>query len=207
MQFENYISKLDDVLKSINRNDLYYLLKSLEEIILKKGTTIICGNGGSFANALHIAGDFQKTFASHNASFHSIGENFCSTSAIANDYCFEEAFSIQILPLIKENIPTIIIFLTGSGNSKNIIKAAKSVKKHKIFHNKLTTFSLSAFGGGAIPSHVNNPIIIQIKDMEIAEDVQLIIFHFLKQRLIEKFPMNKDNHIKYDKRTNNGDIA
>ncbi len=207
MKFKNYISLLNNTLKLIDEYDLDEYFNCLKNIIQNEGTVILCGNGGSFANALHIAGDFQKTFAYYNASFHSIGENFCSTSAISNDYCFEEAFSIQLLPLIKKNIPSIVIFLSGSGNSKNIINAAKELAKQKGRSSQINTFSISAYGGGSIKSLVNFPIKLEVKDMEIAEDIQLIIFHYLKQRLIKTFPINKDNYIKYDKRINDGYIA
>ena len=105
-------------------------------------------------------------------------ENFCSISAISNDYCFEESFAIQILPLIKKNIPTLIVFLSGSGNSKNIILAAQEISKLKDKSYFVKSISISAYGGGAISALVDKPISLKIKDMEIAEDIQVIIFHY-----------------------------
>lgn len=207
MSFENYKIELNNALETIKSEDINVFLEILKNIISNQGTVIIAGNGGSFANSLHIAGDFQKTFALYNASFHAVGENFCSISAIANDYCFEESFTMQILPLIKKNIPTLIIFLSGSGNSKNIILAAKKVSKLKDQSYCVKSLSISAYGGGAISALVDNPISLKIKDMEIAEDIQVIIFHYLKQKLIEIFPVKKENYVKYEKRINNGDIV
>ena len=70
----------------------------------------------------------------------------------------------------------------------------------------LRMISVSAYGGGMISSLVEKPLKLKIKDMEIAEDIQLIIFHFLKQKLIEIFPIDKESFIKYDKRINDGSI-
>lgn len=207
MEFERYKNQLNHALDTIHGKEINALLEILKYIISNQGTVLFTGNGGSFANSLHIAGDYQKTFASYNASFHAIGENFCSISAISNDFCFEESFVIQILPLIKKNIPTLIVFLSGSGNSKNIILAAQKISKLKDKSNYITSISISAYGGGAISELVDNPIRLKINDMEIAEDIQVIIFHYLKQRLIDIFPLKKENYIKYNKRINDGDIV
>ena len=83
MTFDNYVDKLADSLKKVEYKKIEIFYKYLVEIIKQSGTFIICGNGGSFANSMHIAGDFQKTFCNYGASFHAIGENFCSTSAVA----------------------------------------------------------------------------------------------------------------------------
>ena len=206
MYFSKYINNLNSSLKGANEEIIQEFLKVLKFIIENEGTLVLCGNGGSFANSLHIAGDYHKTFAHNNASFHSVGENFCSISAIANDFCFEEAISIHLSSLIKKKVPTAVVFLSGSGNSINLINAAKLMNRKASNVDYLKTLSITAYGGGAISKLVNLALKFEINDMEIAEDIQLIIFHYLKQQLIKIFPIKEENYFKYNKRIDKGDI-
>ena len=207
MDFLNYRQKLNNALINTNEDILSQIFDVFRYIIHNQGTVILCGNGGSFANSLHIAGDYHKTFARHNASFHAVGENFCSISAIANDNCFEEAISISISPLIKKEIPTAIVFLSGSGNSINLVKALSLIKSEIKNKRYLKIISLSAYGGGSISKLSDIPLSYEVEDMEIAEDIQLVIFHYLKQKLIELYPDKKENYLKYNKRIIKGDVV
>lgn len=206
MEFLSYREKLNNTLKNTDEDILKEIFDVLSFIIQNQGTVILCGNGGSFANSLHIAGDYHKTFARHNASFHSVGENFCSISAIANDYCFEEAISVSVLPLIKKEVPTCLVFLSGSGNSINLVNALKSIKSSSENIRYLKTISFSAYGGGVISKLADIAFSFEVDDMEIAEDIQLVIFHYLKQQLIKLYPDKEENYVKYNKRILKGDV-
>ncbi len=207
MGFLEYREKLHNALKSTNEDILHDIFNVFSFIIQNQGTVILCGNGGSFANSLHIAGDYHKTFATYNASFHAVGENFCAISAISNDNSFENAISFSLNPLIKKDIPTCVVFLSGSGNSINLVNALNSIKSQCTNKIYLKTISLSAFGGGVISQIADIALSFEIDDMEIAEDIQLVIFHHLKQTLLKRFPDKAENYIKYNKRINDGDIA
>ena len=91
----------------------------------------------------------------------------------------------------------LIIYLSGSGNSLNLVKCARKAKNKGIKQATIT-----GFNGGALKI-VNYPVHVQFDDMEIAEDIQLSIFHYIKQRLIKKY-MNEFSDVdiaKYRKRT------
>ena len=206
MEFSKYREKLNNSLTNVNQDKVNKIQNVFEFIIKNQGTVILCGNGGSFANSLHIAGDYHKTFAPHGASFHAVGENFCAISAIANDNCFEDAISITLNPLIKKEIATCVIFLSGSGNSKNLVNALNLVNRNFNNSKYLKTISISAFGGGSISKLTDIELSFNIKDMEIAEDIQLIIFHYLKQELIELFPIKSEHYQKYNKRILKGNV-
>ncbi len=97
----------------------------------------------------------------------------------------------------------LMIFLSGSGNSMNLIKAARKAKNCGI-----RTAALVGYKGGALKDLVDIPLHFLIEDMEIAEDCQISTFHFIKQNLLFK---NTSSDIsksrKYDKRTNEDLIA
>lgn len=207
MEFSKYREKLNNALKATDEKILNQIFDSFSNIIKNQGTVIFCGNGGSFANALHIAGDYHKTFAKHYASFHAIGENFCSISAIANDNCYEDAILISLNPYIKKVIPTCVVFLSGSGNSVNLVRALNVIKSGRENKKFLKTISLSSYGGGAIAQLSDISLSFQVDDMEIAEDIQLIVFHYLKQNLLKQYPDEIGNYLKYNKRILDGDVA
>ena len=84
----------------------------------------------------------------------------------------------------------------------NLIKAARNAKK-----NDITTSAIVGFSGGALKKIVDIPIHLEIDDMEISEDFQMIVFHFIKQNLQSKLAKNSDTLNKYNKRVNEDLIA
>ena len=151
------------------------------EILCHQVKTDIEANGGSAANANHINGDFTKTFtgASNTIRINSFADNSCFLTAASNDIDFSEAFSILIPGRINKN--DLVIFLSGSGNSVNLVKCARKAKEHNI-----NTFCITGYQGGELNKICKNRIHIPVKDMEIIEDLQLIIFHCIKQNLYKK---------------------
>ncbi len=187
--FRQYINLLKISSEEISDDSIGILYDSFKENIEAKGSFFILGNGGSMANSIHIAGDFQKTFGHTGAIFNAIGENICSLTAAANDLSYEESFSLLLNShILHSNKNLIFIFLSGSGNSANIVKAANLVNSKKLVNCK--TFSISAYGGGKVSELTDNPISINTRDMEIAEDIQLTIFHHIKQKLAQEFDVN-----------------
>ena len=104
----------------------------------------------------------------------SLCENSCYITATSNDEDFSEVYEILVNTRISKG--DLIIFLSGSGNSLNLIKTAISSKKSDI-----RTSAIIGFQGGALKDMVDIPIHLEIDDMEISEDAQMTIFHYLKQ--------------------------
>ena len=181
MIFEHWIEykkRLEETLSYINEDDINSLNQLIESYMGKKSEIHILGNGGSAANANHINGDFTKTFtgASNTIRINSFADNSCFLTAASNDIDFSEAFSILIPGRINKN--DLVIFLSGSGNSVNLVKCARKAKEHNI-----NTFCITGYQGGELNKICKNRIHIPVKDMEIIEDLQLIIFHCIKQNL------------------------
>ena len=116
----NLLNKIDKLSKIINNS-------------LKKGKKILfCGNGGSASEASHIAAEFVGRYLKERGEQPAISltsDNSIIT-AISNDYSFKEIFSKQIKAIGKDG--DILIALSTSGKSKNIIEAIKSAKNKRM---------------------------------------------------------------------------
>ncbi len=198
--YGNYLYKAISSVEQKSIDDLY------KEIFLRlngKGEIYLLGNGGSAANAHHIAGDYSKTFSSigKKIKITNLSENLCYLTAAANDFDYSIVYEMLINTRVQKN--DLIIFLSGSGNSMNLIKAARKARKLGI-----KTTCLVGYNGGALKTLVNIPIHFLVDDMEIAEDCQISLFHFIKQKLMPQDPLvDKDKSSKYFKRTNDDLIA
>ena len=199
---KEYINKFASSFHNINEEKLEELKDEMIKIINTQKEVFIIGNGGSAANANHIAGDYLKTFSLAGLSFKisSLSESISYLTAASNDVDFSEVYEILINTRISKG--DLLIFLSGSGNSINLIKPARMAKKVGII-----TAAVVGYMGGGLKEIVDIPIHIDIQDMEISEDAQMTIFHYLKQRLFNELCVEKDIPNKYKKRTNEGLIS
>ena len=197
--FNKYISSLNKALKTINEDNIDILYREIKQRLDGSSAIHILGNGGSAANASHVVGDFKKTFTFMNLKIkiNSHSDNIAYLTAASNDLDYNEIYSNLVGNLIDKD--DLIIYLSGSGNSLNLIKCANKAKNLNI-----KQVSISGFNGGKIKDIVDTAIHIKYPDMEISEDCQMIIFHYIKQRLVDEYEDNdpySDNKLtKYQKR-------
>ena len=199
---ENYGKLLAKALVEVDQSFVDILKDEIIKRIDSSSNIYLLGNGGSAANSDHIVGDYSKTFAMLGKSINiiSLSQNSCYITALSNDLDYSEVYEILINTKIKKN--DLIVFLSGSGNSMNLIKAARSA-----YNKKIKTAAITAFSGGELKKLVDIPIHVKINDMEIAEDSQMAIFHYIKQQISSKFITNKDIYSKYNKRIKEDLIA
>ena len=206
MSYKNLISYGETLLNALKSIDYEKILLLIQEIVKKidgNGEIFLVGNGGSAANAHHIAGDYSKTFSilGKCLKISCISDNDCYLTAAANDIDFSEVYEILIGSRIMKN--DLLILFSGSGNSMNLIKAARKAKKAGI-----KTSALVGYNGGALKNIVDIPIHFTIEDMEIAEDCQITTFHYIKQKIVNELcDVSKKSSSKYDKRTKEDLIA
>ena len=186
---KSYIYNLEAGIKKL---DLIKLQK-IENIIFKKikenKKIFVCGNGGSASIANHFLCDFNKgiKLSSKNKlkpKIVSLSNNIESILAIANDISFNKIFSFQL-----DNYYTkgdIVILLSCSGSSPNILDVLEYCKKKKIF-----TISLTGFAKKNIQSKANLNLNFEINNYGISEDLFQIIMHMLSQSIRLKFIKNK----------------
>ena len=187
----DYLTKLKNCFDEELINCIYELKNDLEEAWINKNNIFVCGNGGSGANANHIANDllygvgFNRETGKHALGMRveSLVSNPGVITCLANDINYENVFSKQIE--IKGNKNDLLIALSGSGNSKNIINAIQIANE-----KGLKTTAIVGFDGGKCKQIANKSIHSKLSDMEIAEDIQMIIFNTCKQWLINNPPYN-----------------
>ena len=199
---KQYVKKFALSFNSINEDKLDELKNEMLCRVNSHKEIFILGNGGSAANAIHIAWDYLKTFSSAGLNFKisSLSESTSYITAASNDIDFTEVYEILIDTRISKG--DLLIFLSGSGNSINLIKPARIAKKVGIL-----TAAIVGHMGGELKEIVDIPIHVDIKDMEISEDAQMIIFHYLKQCLCSELIKENKTTNKYKKRTIDGLIA
>ena len=196
--FKDYAAGLKNALDLVNQIQIDEFFKVFDSFIGSNSNIYILGNGGSQANAHHIAGDYMKTFslAGLKLKISCLADNVCHLTAASNDISYDEAYSMLIDNIIDTN--DLLIYLSGSGNSLNLVKCARKAQSRNIKQAAIT-----GYNGGALNHIVDLPINVKFDDMEICEDIQLSIFHYIKQKLIIKYSSFFENVEipKYHKRT------
>jgi|LakMenEpi03Aug12_release.lakeMendotaPanAssembly.Ray.scaffolds.fasta_scaffold288277_2 D-sedoheptulose 7-phosphate isomerase len=180
---ENYLLLHNCVVKQEKfKHEVYIFCKTLLKAYRKNKQIFICGNGGSAANAIHFASDlstlnYKKKKKSFKAT--SLNANLSELTCLANDIEYKFIFSEQLK--VKAEAGDILIVLSGSGNSKNIIEALKQAKK-----NNIITIGILGYNGGLAKKKCDVVVNLNINDMEVSEDFQLIIHHMAKKFLLGK---------------------
>jgi D-sedoheptulose 7-phosphate isomerase len=174
----NYLA---DLVKQINAFEIKKVNKLIAILKIKQKQRkkfFICGNGGSAANANHISNDLMLGFTKNKIGFPllSLSSNIAKISCIGNDVGYEKIFSNQLKVL--GNKGDLLIILSGSGNSKNIIEVAKQAKKMKIY-----VFGLIGFDGGMVKNLLNSYIHFKSNDMQICEDMQMIFMNYVLKKI------------------------
>lgn len=178
----NYSGKLIRALSDEAMNGITVLGEALQQAWRNQNTVYFCGNGGSAANAVHLANDLlYGAGVNSGAGLHveALSANTAVITCLANDIGYERIFAEQIR--VKAQPGDVLIALSGSGNSPNIIKALETGNEIG-----MKTFAVLGYSGGRCKEAARHPIHFEIDDMQIAEDLQLIVGHILMQWLCEK---------------------
>ena len=123
----------------------------------------------------------MKTFGmlGYKPNLSTPSDNLCFITAVSNDSNYNDSFQIYLESVIEPK--SLIIYLSGSGNSINLIKSLNSQSLNTL--KGIETWSISAYKGGKISKLTKYWLHLPTLNMEIAEDIQLIIFHYIKQKL------------------------
>jgi D-sedoheptulose 7-phosphate isomerase len=177
-QFADYAG-LQKVLQASSWDGLENLARDLLECWKAKKQLFLCGNGGSAGNAIHLANDFlygiSKAYGS-GLRVNALSANASVLTCLANDCGYDEIFSMQLAVQAGEG--DVLIALSGSGNSPNILRALEQARKSGV-----KSYAILGYSGGKAKSLADVAIHFAVDDMQIAEDMQLVAGHMVMQWL------------------------
>jgi len=175
---EQYTQDLKQGLDSLSHDTINQLVGALFDLWLTRKRLFICGNGGSAGNAIHIANDFTYGINPHGLALdvEALPANSAVMTCLANDIGYQNVFSHQLK--VKAQAGDILIVLSGSGNSDNIVNAIKQAKSMGV-----KTFAIVGYNGGQAKLLADSVIHVALDDMQIAEDIQVIVGHMVMKAL------------------------
>ena len=182
--FKGYAARLQATLASSEWSGVAELASDIQSCWLQKKQVFICGNGGSAGNAIHIANDYLYGIAKRPGGglrVNALSANPAVLTCLANDIGYEHIYSEQLS--VMANADDLLIVLSGSGNSPNIVAALEQAKAMNI-----KSYALLGFSGGRSKELADVAIHFPIDDMQISEDLQLIVGHMLMQWLYKNRP-------------------
>ena len=178
---------------SIVLDSIMQLEESIEKVAniflscLEKGGTIFwCGNGGSASDSQHLAGELVGRFVDERKPLKSIALTADSAvmTCIVNDYGYEYIFSRQVEALGSKG--DVLVGITTSGNSKNVLKAFEVAKDKGV-----TTIGLLGKGGGMAKSLVEESIIISSQTTARVQEMHILVGHILCDLIEEGLSLKK----------------
>jgi D-sedoheptulose 7-phosphate isomerase len=173
-------TQLADCLKRHDWSSAVVLSEALSDAWAKKKQVFICGNGGSGGTSCHWANDFFYPVAKKSGvglRVRSLVSNPAVLTCLANDVGYEQVFSSQLKVFAEPG--DLLIVLSGSGNSPNVLEALKTARELG-----MRSFAVVGFTGGKCLELADVPIHFQVKDMQLAEDFQVVLGHLLMRSLM-----------------------
>ena len=174
-----YFNRLSNIFNNVNLKKIDNLEIILRKARLNKRNIFVFGNGGSAATASTMANDLgfdilKKTSTKTPFKFFALTDNTPVITAISNDTGYENVLINQLK--IHFNKKDIVILISASGNSKNLLKASKWIKENSGY-----IFSFLGFDGGKLKNISDDYILVKTEKDEYGpvEDIHLIINHIL----------------------------
>jgi len=176
----DYIKRVLDALQNVREADVLAFVDVLVDARIRDKKVFVIGNGGSAMTASHMATDLGVGSQRFGAGVRvvSLSENSGALTAIGNDASFEDVFSDQVQLLAEEG--DVLIAISASGNSPNLVKAVMMARREK-----LTVVSLTGFSGGRLKELADVAVHVETEngDYGPAEDAHLVVNHMVTELL------------------------
>jgi D-sedoheptulose 7-phosphate isomerase len=193
MDIAKYLQAVQATINNLDPEVIASFATHLENAYNSNQSIYVIGNGGSAANASHFAQDlakgifFEKPVAKTMKAI-SLTDNIAHITAIANDTGYQNIFSAQINTFA--NTSDVLVCISGSGNSENIIEAVKAAKQKGMF-----VIGVTGFDGGQLNIMSDFVVHVPLHEMCTVESIHSIIFHLIVLELRERLTGQKASGI------------
>jgi len=183
---KQYFQKIKEIINNLDSKKIQKIVEVLFDAYKNNKQIFVLGNGGSAANSSHFACDLTKgtlenVYDDNESRFRAISltDNIAIATAFGNDLSFEDIFCQQLRNLVNKG--DVVIGISASGNSANVIKAIEYAKKCGA-----KTIGLLGFRtGGKLRDLVDYEITVQDDHYGRIEDIHLMLAHFIVSSLTE----------------------
>lgn len=178
-QISEYFNREKQVIDAINKADLSAVMNVLEQARLDGRQVFVFGNGGSAATASHYCCDFNKGISVGKDKRYKmicLSDNIPTMMAYANDCGYEEIFLGPLQNFFHEG--DVVLGISGSGNSMNVVKAMEWAKAHGGI-----TIAFTGYSGGKMKQLAQYNVHVPIDDMQVAEDLHMVLDHCMMKIL------------------------
>ncbi|WP_195282616.1 SIS domain-containing protein [Harryflintia acetispora] len=174
-QIKAYLAQETATLNALDIDSINEVMQLLDEAFENESTIYIFGNGGSSATASHFQNDFNKGISEHTKKkfrFICLNDNVPTVMAIANDIGFEEVFRFQLMGKLKKT--DLVVAISGSGNSKNVLNAVEYAKEIGC-----RVIGITGYDGGKLRVMSDFSLHAPVNSMQITEDIHMIYDHLI----------------------------
>jgi len=171
----NYFDRLRKAIAGLNIDEIEAAVKAIKAAYDRDAVIYVFGNGGSAATASHFACDFNKGICENlEKKFRLVclNDNIPMVTAIANDISYDDIFVFQMKNKLKAH--DLVLAISGSGNSKNVIKAVEYAKEMGT-----GVVGITGFTGGRLRELADYSMHINVDDMQLTEDIHLAFDHMM----------------------------
>lgn len=174
-QIKAYIELEIKTLGRLDQNAVNSAMRLLEEARERESSIYVFGNGGSAVTASHMENDFNKGISEKLEKkyyFRCINTNMATIMAIANDNGYDRIFIQQLENRLKPD--DVVIAISGSGNSDNVVKAVEYAKAQGC-----KVIGMTGYSGGKVKKLSDISLHVPIDNMQITEDIHIVYNHMM----------------------------
>lgn len=177
-----YLDTVQHLVAQVPVEQVESIVLRLVDLYQRGGTLALVGNGGSASTASHIANDFQKClYDLFGKPFRCLAltDSISIITAWANDTDYTNVFAPQVRTWLGTD--DVLIAISGSGNSPNVLRAVEVAKEQGAY-----TIGLTGYRGGKLAAMAHESIIVPSENMQQIEDVHMILVHLFFSGMRER---------------------